>query len=315
MTSAAAVIRDCRRELAARDGNLLSEVTAGTAAISEWRHYPEGEAYDPKSHSQYFFHAHGGTGRPAAEQGHFHTFLRAEGMPIGIAPLLLPELAVADVPAPPPPAPPLDRRGDWALPSADRGIAAGSRRHRDGVAPPPSHARVRGSPAGGDLQPGHRTRCPARLCRRRLVQISRTDSPPYAGLATNGRGLGRRSRGLSVMRHPIGAIRGATMAGGGEGGCRSKTHSPWQPAWHSTPCCTRDKRLEPVWRRHPSPSNSAERLGRTGSPVRHRPTGRAQRRARKRVASPGSSFTIIKRMNTDPVRRSYTRSGKGCCAR
>ena len=109
MTSAAAVIRDCRRELAARDANLLSEVTAGTAALSEWRHYPEGEAYDPKSHSQYFFHAHPATGRPAAEQGHFHTFLRAEGMPIGIAPLLLPELAVADVPALPPQAPPLKR--------------------------------------------------------------------------------------------------------------------------------------------------------------------------------------------------------------
>src|SRR6266849_10017905 len=109
MTSAAAVIRDCRRELVARDANLLSEVTAGTAAIAEWRHYPEGEAYDPKSHSQYFFHAHPATGRPAAEQGHFHTFLRAEGMPIGIAPLLLPELAVADVPALPPQAPPLKR--------------------------------------------------------------------------------------------------------------------------------------------------------------------------------------------------------------
>jgi hypothetical protein len=109
MTSAAAVIRDCRRELAARDANLLREVTAGTAAIAEWRHYPEGEAYDPKSHSQYFFHAHPATGRPAAEQGHFHTFLRAEGMPIGIAPLLLPELAVADVPALPPQAPPLKR--------------------------------------------------------------------------------------------------------------------------------------------------------------------------------------------------------------
>ena len=109
MTSAAAVIHDCRRELAARDTSLLSEVTAGTAAISEWRHYPEGEAYDPKSHSQYFFHAHPAAGRPAAEQGHFHTFLRAEGMPIGIAPLLLPELAVADVPALPPQAPPLKR--------------------------------------------------------------------------------------------------------------------------------------------------------------------------------------------------------------
>jgi uncharacterized protein DUF6969 len=109
MTSAAAVIRDCRRELAARNADLMNEVTAGTGAISEWRHYPEGEAYDPKSHSQYFFHAHGAKGQPAAEQGHFHTFLRAEGMPIGVAPLLLPELAVADAPALPPQAAPLKR--------------------------------------------------------------------------------------------------------------------------------------------------------------------------------------------------------------
>jgi hypothetical protein len=106
MTSAAAVILDCRRELASRHADLLSEVTAGSAVISQWRHYPEGEAYDPKSHSQYFFHTHGAKG-PAAEQGHFHTFLRAEGMPIGVAPLLLPELAVADALAPPPQAAPL----------------------------------------------------------------------------------------------------------------------------------------------------------------------------------------------------------------
>lgn len=109
MTSAAAVIRHCRYELAARNADLLSEVTAGTAAISEWRHYPEGEVYDPNSHAQYFFHAHAAKAQPAAEQGHFHTFLRAEGMPIGVAPLLLPELAVADTPALPPQAPPLKR--------------------------------------------------------------------------------------------------------------------------------------------------------------------------------------------------------------
>jgi hypothetical protein len=108
MKSAATVIRDCRRDLAARNADLVSEVTAGSA-ISEWRHYPEGEAYDPTSHSQYFFHAHETKDHPAAEQGHFHTFLRAEGMPVGVAPLLLPELAVADVPAVPPQAAPLKR--------------------------------------------------------------------------------------------------------------------------------------------------------------------------------------------------------------
>jgi hypothetical protein len=110
MAAAAAVIRDCRRELAARNANLRGELIAGSAPISEWRRYPEGEVYDPNSHSQYFFHAHPERGSPAAtEQGHFHTFLRAEGMPAGVTPLVLPELAVADVPTVLPQAAPLKR--------------------------------------------------------------------------------------------------------------------------------------------------------------------------------------------------------------
>lgn len=109
MSAAASVIADCRRELAGRRRNIVGEVTGGDPAILEWRHYPEGEAYDPKSHAQYFYHRHPAGGRPAREHGHFHTFLRAEGMPAGTAPLLLPELAIADVPALPPQAPPLKR--------------------------------------------------------------------------------------------------------------------------------------------------------------------------------------------------------------
>ena len=105
MTSAAAVIDDCRRELAARNRNILSEVLADNPA-SEWQHYPDGEVYDSQSHAQYFYHSHPVSGRSAREHGHFHTFLRAEGMPVGAAPLILPEIAVADAPALPPQAPP-----------------------------------------------------------------------------------------------------------------------------------------------------------------------------------------------------------------
>jgi hypothetical protein len=106
MVSAAAVIGDCRCELAARNGNVISEVLAETL-VSEWRHYPDGEVYDPKSHAQYFYHTHPVSGRPVREHGHFHTFLRADGMPVGAAPLILPEIAVANVPALPPQAAPL----------------------------------------------------------------------------------------------------------------------------------------------------------------------------------------------------------------
>ena len=109
MASAAAAIRDCRRELASRNADLLGEITPGGVAICEWRRYPEGEVYDPTSHAQYFFHAHAGSGRQVRERGHFHTFLRAEGFPAGLAPLLLPELAVADVAPLPPQAAPLSR--------------------------------------------------------------------------------------------------------------------------------------------------------------------------------------------------------------
>jgi hypothetical protein len=109
MTAAAQVVGECQRELAARRGNVVSEVTAGEVTLSEWRHYPEGEAYDPKSHAQYFYHSHPALERPPREHGHFHTFLRAEGMPPGVAPLLLPEIAVADAGALPPQAAPLKR--------------------------------------------------------------------------------------------------------------------------------------------------------------------------------------------------------------
>jgi hypothetical protein len=109
MAAAAALIGEVRRELAGHNRNIVSEVMAGHVAISEWRHYPDGEVYDPNSHAQYFYHAHPVSERAVREHGHFHTFLRAEGMPVGVAPLLLPEVAVADASALPPQAPPLKR--------------------------------------------------------------------------------------------------------------------------------------------------------------------------------------------------------------
>lgn len=104
---AAATVRDCRRALASTGSTLISELTGGGDA-RDWQRYPDGEVYDPASHAQYFYHSHGPVGGgsgPRAEHGHFHVFLRAEGMPPGVAPLVLPELAVADAPLPPQAAP------------------------------------------------------------------------------------------------------------------------------------------------------------------------------------------------------------------
>jgi hypothetical protein len=101
--AAAAIIRECRRELAARGSNVVREVVGASATVDGWWHYPAGDGYDPVSHSQYFYHRHHAD--EPGEHGHFHLFLRAEGMPEGTLPLLLPEAAIANLPTPPQAAP------------------------------------------------------------------------------------------------------------------------------------------------------------------------------------------------------------------
>jgi hypothetical protein len=113
MEQAATVLADCRERLAASRRSILAEIApdAGTrdgSGLFDWRHYPKGEVYDPVSHAQYFYHVHPADRRPPREHGHFHTFLRAEGMPSGVVPLVFPETAVAEV-APPPQGAPLKR--------------------------------------------------------------------------------------------------------------------------------------------------------------------------------------------------------------
>ena len=108
MAVAAETIRACREALADGGSTIVAATTGLSEPLLEWRHYPEGEVYDPESHAQFFYHTHPGKDRPAREHGHFHTFLRAEGAPSGIRPLLLPEVAVAAAP-PAPQAAPLKR--------------------------------------------------------------------------------------------------------------------------------------------------------------------------------------------------------------
>ena len=101
--AAAATLRECQGALAARGSTVVREATADIAA-DDWRHYPEGEVYDPSSHAQYFYHRHPGLARKRPvqpeEHGHFHLFLRGEGIPAGITPLVAPDLAVANAPGP-----------------------------------------------------------------------------------------------------------------------------------------------------------------------------------------------------------------------
>ena len=101
MEEAGREVQDCTRVLRKSGDTILGEVLCGAGTFYEWRHYPEGDVYDPESHAQYYYHAHPAGGRPLAEHGHFHTFLRPRGMPRGTEPLMLPELAIAGAPAAP----------------------------------------------------------------------------------------------------------------------------------------------------------------------------------------------------------------------
>lgn len=72
------------RSLAKAELNLVGECLKGQGEFYEYDHYPQHDVYDNDSHSQYYFHTHRGIN---GEYGHFHTFLRFDGMPALIQPL------------------------------------------------------------------------------------------------------------------------------------------------------------------------------------------------------------------------------------
>lgn len=75
-------VLECRRVLARGGLNVVGEILRGQDGFVEMAHYPPDDVFDADSHAQYYYHAH----RGIAEHGHFHTFLRAGGMPDGVAP-------------------------------------------------------------------------------------------------------------------------------------------------------------------------------------------------------------------------------------
>jgi hypothetical protein len=83
MLAAGYEVRECMRVLYKVGLNVVGEILKGHGTFYEMQHYPKGDVFDPETHSQYYYHAH----RPeSGEHGHFHTFLRAAGMPKGIRP-------------------------------------------------------------------------------------------------------------------------------------------------------------------------------------------------------------------------------------
>ena len=76
-------VLECRRVLAKAGLNVVGEVLRGHDEFVQMEHYPPDDVFDADTRSQYYYHAH----RDVMEHGHFHTFLRADGMPTGVKPL------------------------------------------------------------------------------------------------------------------------------------------------------------------------------------------------------------------------------------
>ncbi|GAB4118478.1 MAG: hypothetical protein Fur0026_07770 [Sideroxydans sp.] len=91
MQQAGQEIMTCYRVLQKAGLNLVSEVLRDALnkgeTFYEFNHYPDDDVYDRDSHAQYYYHAHRGE---VGEHGHFHCFLRPQGMPAGVAPIEYP---------------------------------------------------------------------------------------------------------------------------------------------------------------------------------------------------------------------------------
>lgn len=86
MAEAGEEVVNVHRVLAKTGDNIVGEVLQGQGTFFEWDHYPKGDVYDPETRGQYYYHAHAVDQRFPGEHGHFHTFLRPDGMPTGVQP-------------------------------------------------------------------------------------------------------------------------------------------------------------------------------------------------------------------------------------
>jgi hypothetical protein len=98
MLAAGKEVRENVRVLARTGDTVVSEVLRGVDACSEWTHYPAGDVIDPVTHGLYYYHLHPSTAmRGTREHGHFHTFLRASGMPPKVRPAKVAGLARSEI--------------------------------------------------------------------------------------------------------------------------------------------------------------------------------------------------------------------------
>lgn len=98
MEQAAKTVQVSLRKLEDQSTSVVGEILKGQGDFVPWDHYPAGDVYDWDSQSQYYYHTHPADhsvpGFPSTfwerEHGHFHTFLRAKGMPAGTLPADVP---------------------------------------------------------------------------------------------------------------------------------------------------------------------------------------------------------------------------------
>ena len=79
-------VKDCRRVLTKTGDNIVGELLKHHDTFFEWDHYPPGDVFDDETHAQFYYHAHDEDERMPGEHGHFHTFVREEGLPARVVP-------------------------------------------------------------------------------------------------------------------------------------------------------------------------------------------------------------------------------------
>ena len=89
--AAGAEVMECLMVLAKTGGNVVAEALRGQGTFYEFNHYPAEDVYDTETHSQYYYHAH-----REGEHGHFHTYLRPQGMPSWIEPAPVPDFTMPE---------------------------------------------------------------------------------------------------------------------------------------------------------------------------------------------------------------------------
>ncbi len=85
MDAAAKQIKETYRALEKGNINIVGECLKGQGEFYQMDHYPKGDVFDNESFAQYYYHNHR---EDMDEHGHFHTFMRADGIPSSAAPVL-----------------------------------------------------------------------------------------------------------------------------------------------------------------------------------------------------------------------------------